>query len=346
MTEVRRFVADLAMTGISFREIKELQEKRWGDLALKKTQIYAIIKKVKAGENAYDQRSLSSQKTKRTASSVAAVAAAIEEDRRFTVRSLVSVTGLSTMTIHRILKDDLGLVKKSARWVPKLLSDAQKKARVERCEEFLRLVRQQSKAVLNNIVTMDESAVSFHTPETKQQSKQWLKKGQPGPIKARVHASRQKQMLLAYFDAKGVIYTDYVPKGKTVNAKYIIESLRRFLKIFKQKRKTTASQEWFLHWDNAPVHSAAIVKDFIAAKKIKTIAHPPYSPDLAPADFFLFPKVKNDLAGKTLRQEIFRSSWEGAIKKLSKDDFAAAFEKWMGRCEKCISLEGGYVEKS
>ena len=139
MTEVRRFVADLAMTGISFREIKELQEKRWGDLALKKTQIYAIIKKVKAGENAYDQRSLSSQKTKRTASSVAAVAAvaaAIEEDRRFTVRSLVSVTGLSTMTIHRILKDDLGLVKKSARWVPKLLSDAQKKARVERCEEF------------------------------------------------------------------------------------------------------------------------------------------------------------------------------------------------------------------
>ena len=155
MTEVRRFVADLAMTGISFREIKELQEKRWGDLALKKTQIYAIIKKVKAGENAYDQRSLSSQKTKRTASSVSAVAAAIEEDRRFTVRSLVSVTGLSTMTIHRILKDDLGLVKKSARWVPKLLSDAQKKARVERCEEFLRLVRQQSKAVLNNIVTID-----------------------------------------------------------------------------------------------------------------------------------------------------------------------------------------------
>ena len=62
MTEVRRFVADLAMTGISFREIKELQEKRWGDLALKKTQIYAIIKKVKAGENAYDLRSLSSSK--------------------------------------------------------------------------------------------------------------------------------------------------------------------------------------------------------------------------------------------------------------------------------------------
>ena len=346
MTEVRRFVADLAMTGISYKEIKELQEKRWGDLALKKTQLYAIIKKVKAGKNAYDQRSLSSQRTKRTASSIAAVAAAIEDDRRFTIRSLVFVTGLSVTTIYRILKDDLGLVKKSARWVPKLLSDEQKKERVQRCEEFLKLVRRRSKAVLSNIVTMDESAVSFHTPETKQQSKQWLKKGQPGPIKARVHASRQKQMLLAYFDAKGVIYTDYVPRGKTVNSKYIIESLRRFLKIFKQKRKTTASQEWFLHWDNAPVHSAAIVQEFLAARSIKTIAHPPYSPDLAPADFFLFPKVKNDLAGQTLTQGAFRSSWEGAVKNLSKDDFADAFEKWIGRCKKCIRLDGGYVEKS
>ena len=84
------------------------------------------------------------------------------------MRSLSSVTGLSVTTIHRILTKDLGLVKKSARWVPKILSDDQKKARVERCDEFLRLVRRRSKAVLDSIVTMDESAVSFHTPEMKQ----------------------------------------------------------------------------------------------------------------------------------------------------------------------------------
>jgi hypothetical protein len=69
-------------------------------------------------------------------------------------------------------------------------------------------------AVLDNIVTMDESAVLFHTPETKKQTKQWVKKGQPGPIKARVHATRTKQMVLVFFDAKGVIYTNYVPEAK------------------------------------------------------------------------------------------------------------------------------------
>ncbi len=68
-------------------------------------------------------------------------------------------------------------------------------------------------AVLNIIVTMDESAISFHTPEMKKQSMQWVKKGQPGPIKARVHATRSKQMVLMFFDAKGVIYTNYDPKG-------------------------------------------------------------------------------------------------------------------------------------
>ena len=47
---------------------------------------------------------------------------------------------------------------------------------------------------MDNIVTMNESAVSFHTPETEQQ--QWLKKGTPGPIEAKVHASRIKQMVL------------------------------------------------------------------------------------------------------------------------------------------------------
>ncbi len=70
---------------------------------------------------------------------------------------------------------------------------------------FLDLIRRQSLAVLNNIVTMDESAVLFHTPETKKQLMQWVKKGQPGPIKVRVQATRSKQMVFVFFNAKGVI---------------------------------------------------------------------------------------------------------------------------------------------
>ena len=153
-------------------------------------------------------------------------------------------------------------------------------------------------------------------------------------------------MVLAFFDKRGLIYTNYVPRGTMVNANYIMDALGKFLKIFKKKRPEVASQEWFFHWDNAPVHTAAVVKDWMAAKQLQVIEHPPYSPDLAPADFFLFPKIKKQLAGKTLTQESLKKEWEGAARTLTADDFATAFRRWYGRCDKCIRIGGNYVEKS
>lgn len=95
------------------------------------------------------------------------------------------------------------------------------------------------------IVTIDESMVSFHTPEMKQQSKQWMKKGQPGPIKAMAPAIRNKQMVLAFIDSKGFIYTNYFPRGKKVNADHIVEALSQFQVIFKKKRPKMTAREWF-----------------------------------------------------------------------------------------------------
>ncbi len=57
-------------------------------------------------------------------------------------------------------------------------------------------------------------------------------------------------------------------------------------------------------------------------------AHPPYLPDLAPVDFFLFPKVKAELAGQKLMLETFKNSWEGFVRSIAKEDFATAFRRW------------------
>jgi [histone H3]-lysine36 N-dimethyltransferase SETMAR len=208
------------------------------------------------------------QKNVRSPALVADVAATVQDDRRITIRKLSMVHNTSVKTIHSILHQELGLVKKSARWVPRLLDNKQKQERVRTCEAFLSMVRRHSKAMLDNIVTMDESMVSFHTPETKQQSKQWLKKGEPGPVKAKVQASRTRMMVMAFFDSKGLIYTHYVPKGTSVNANYIVGVLGRFLKALKQKRPIMAAADWWFHWDNAPVHTAANVQEWMAAKNI------------------------------------------------------------------------------
>jgi histone-lysine N-methyltransferase SETMAR len=58
------------------------------------------------------------------------------------------------------------------------------------------------------------------------------------------------------------------------------------------------SKEWFLLLDNAPAHTAGVVARFLARRQVTVLHHPPYSPDLTPADFFLFPKLKSQLKGK------------------------------------------------
>ena len=143
-------------------------------------------------------------------------------------------------------------------------------------------------------------------------------------------------MVIAFFDVQGMVYTNYVPRGKTVNAAFILESLRRFLKACKAKCPEIASGEWFLHWDNAPVHTSKSVRDFLTRNNIQLLNHPPYSSDLAPSDYFLFPKLKRELAGITMMQEEFKKKWEGVLRTLSKDYFARAFTRLLECCKKCI----------
>jgi hypothetical protein len=100
-----------------------------------------------------------------------------------------------------------------------------------------------------------------------------------------------------------------------------------------------------------PVHTAAVVKNWLAAKQIQLLPHPPpppppYSPDLAPADFFLFRKVKEQLAGLNLTQESLKSTWEGVMCTIGEDEFATTFLWWCECSEKCVRIQDNYVEKS
>jgi hypothetical protein len=70
--------------------------------------------------------------------------------------------------------------------VPKLLNDEQKQQRIEVCSEFVEVVHRLSFAMLDSIVTMDKMMVCYHMPQMKKESQQWIKKGQPGPINAKV----------------------------------------------------------------------------------------------------------------------------------------------------------------
>jgi histone-lysine N-methyltransferase SETMAR len=87
------------------------------------------------------------------------VTADIEKDWCVTVRKLALAHVVSKNTIHNTLHKDLNLQKKSARWVPKLLTDEMKMVRVQTSEAFLAIICRRSKAMLDSVVTMDKTAV-------------------------------------------------------------------------------------------------------------------------------------------------------------------------------------------
>jgi hypothetical protein len=97
-----------------------------GDKALKMTQIYKILKQFKMRKN---RRGFNKQKTNMTADLIASVAAAVAEDRRVSIQDLARAHGTSYGNISRILHSQLGLVKKSAQWVRKLLSTTRRWSR-------------------------------------------------------------------------------------------------------------------------------------------------------------------------------------------------------------------------
>jgi len=101
-----------------------------------------------------------------------------------------------------------------------------------------------------------------------------------------------------------------------------------------------------LHCDNTLVHIAAIFKDWFAANALQLLEQPPYLPDLALADFFLFRRVKEELAGLSSDQNCLKSAWEGVTRSIAAQAFATAFQQWYERCKKCFRIGGGYTKKS
>ena len=79
------------------------------------------------------------------------------------------------------------------------------------------------------------------------------------------------------------VKADMVPRGTTVNADCIVGALKQFFRRMRLKRPQMVEEGFILHWDNAPVHTACIIMDFLATKEmVEVLSHPPYSPDLAP----------------------------------------------------------------
>ena len=93
-----------------------------------------------------------------------------------------------------------------------------------------------------------------------------------------------------------------------------------------------SSGDWFLHHDSATVHTALSVQQFVANNNMTITTHPPYSPDLEPYDFFLFPRMKRRMNGKRFADvcEVKKKTLK-VLKNISTEESQKCFQQW----EKC-----------
>jgi histone-lysine N-methyltransferase SETMAR len=105
--------------------------------------------------------------------------------------------------------------------------------------------------------------------------------------------SNFKATMIVFFDIRKIVHIDLVPEGQTMNVVYYKEVLTILREPVRRKRPEMWKKgSWILHHDIAPTHNTLSVKTFLEKHKVSVLEHPPYSPDLAPCDFFLFPKIK------------------------------------------------------
>ena len=96
------------------------------------------------------------------------------------------------------------------------------------------------------------------------------------------------------------------------------------------------------NYSKGSAHTALSVREFLATKQIVVLEHPAYSPDLAPSDFFLFPKIKEMLKGRHF--DDIRRNTTAALKAIPQNQFQNCFEGWTRRWHRCIASQGEYFE--
>ena len=162
----------------------------------------------------------------------------------------------------------------------------------------------------------------------------------------RTSVERDPRLGQPFFNSEGIVHHEYTPDSQTINKEFYMEVLQSLRLSVRQKQpEKWRDGNWILHHNNAPAHTSHLVQQFLAKHGTAQLRQPPYSPDLTPCDFFLFPRLKKVMKGH--RFEAMEDPKRNSTKTLlniSKEEFAKCFQQWQKHWAKCVAAEGNYVE--
>ncbi|GBP53195.1 Mariner Mos1 transposase [Eumeta japonica] len=143
-----------------------------------------------------------------------------------------------------------------------------------------------------------------------------------------------------FFGINGYVVT--VPLKNRVNSEKRVNSewytTISLPEVFEEIRKNNRQCRIILHHYNAGCHTSAKAIRFLEYQKIELTGPPPYSPDLAPNDFYLFPSVKNKLRGQRLSRhaeavDVFKLH----LLEIPRSELKKCYRNWFQSMQKYIN---------
>ena len=269
------------------------------------------------------------------------VANALEESPFHTVRSLASAIKIPPTTVWRHLHSR-GYVVRHLHIVPHTLSAAQKAARVESAIALRKVICSAKRRGWRYLLTGDESWFYFmNNPDHA-----WVPEGTAVPTRPRQTISSPKRMLIVFWSPLGFRLVRMLPKGVHLDAHYFCTNILAEIDRIRPAATTEdARRNVLLHFDNASPHTATATVNFLGSHRMKRAPQPPFSPDLAPSDFYLFGKLKTALNGAEFEDEgELLDAVMSVLNGITRDELESVFGEWVARLDACIQGGGDYVE--
>lgn len=256
------------------------------------------------------------------------------------LRQIEEMTGIPKSTVEFHLTQKLKFKNVLLKWIPHRLNEGQKEERVSISKELLKILRSAKHRGWKYFVTGDESWFYFSYDH----DRMWIQPGEKPETREKKMIGSQKAMLSVFWNPNGIQVINWLPEGSTFNAQYYIDEILCPLSEMDGGFPDNEGRRLTVHADNAKPHTARKATRFFELSGLKKAPHPPYSPDIAPSDFFLFGYVKEKLKGSSFetRYELF-AEVQKILNEIPKETLENVFEEWDDRLRMVINTNGDYI---
>ena len=275
---------------------------------------------------------------------VEAVEWIVMRDRQISIRRLAEELAIPKTIIHEIMNNHMGMKKLCIRWAPKFFTPIQRANRVDCYQELLQLSEVNSAKFSDCIVTGDESWTQHYDPLSQLEAKVWKRLGEQTPTRLYQERSAGKVMMIIFRNKDGVLLTEYLPHGTTINGPCYASIIERLRSVIVEKGCGKVSHGVLLLHDNALIDKCKIVQAAIRQTGFIELNHVAYSPDIAPTDYHLFSNLK-----KFLRLKDFSSddevvtAVEDYFTDLNSEFSCKGIQSLHDRWQRVVASEGQYI---